>query len=158
MARTYGFEHYTVPKKETNLIPEEEKKEYVEARPGPAEAKIHYGQKYARTKEMAAAKRAQRAKAADRAAQTQASLAGDQVLRPLDVRERLGSPIGSLPAPEEPPLEQQGMLGVLAGRASARMRLARLAARDLAVASWKLAMLPFEAARMAARRLAAREG
>src|SRR4051812_37245949 len=53
MPRSYRFEHFKVPKKETDVLPRLEKQRWVTSQLGPMFSGLHYGKKFARTEELA---------------------------------------------------------------------------------------------------------
>ncbi len=160
MPRSYRFEHYRVPKKETHLVYEEEKKEYVETRPAQGEPKIHYGKAHAQTEELASARRrhAKLEELAEHDAREARAKEASAEARVLEIRSgKRGIPIGALPTPDESPLSPDASLRDLLDAALGQARLVRLAARDLIRASFRLAALPLQLAEIAARRLRERE-
>lgn len=161
MPRSYRFEHYKVPKKETHLVYEEEKKEYVETRPAQGEPKIHYGKAHAQTEERASARRmnAELEELAARDAREARAKEASAEARVLEIRSgKRAIPIGGLPAPQESPLlRDDAALPDILDAARGQVRLVRLAARDLIRASLRLAGLPVRIAAIAARRLRERE-
>jgi hypothetical protein len=166
MPRSYSFDHYQVPTKDTHLVHERERKAYVESKPDGAAAKIHYGKAHAETEEFLAAKRMnaeleelagiehtevkpqRRSKRQSRQIEAHATDGASKKMEEL----RREHPIGALPADEEP-LMEAGFVREVVEKTATHLKLVRTAAADLGAASLKLARLPLDVASLAARRI-----
>lgn len=163
MARSYSEHPYNNPKKDTHLVHDERDMpevdaQYTEAAPAGPEPKIHYGKKFAQTEEMLIAKQMNRQLeelsgiTAEEQAKREATRTTAELPEPPQVQK--SAPIGALPLTEEPlPAMPQGVLREILETATTDLQLVRAAARDLWVASFRLARLPLDAARVAVRHL-----
>lgn len=170
MPRSYSYDHFQVPKKETNLIHDHEKTHYTESAPATGEPKIHYGKAHSETEQLLAARRmnveleklAAEDEAKDRAAAEKKAAKKDKKsakarkataeLPDVKVEPQRSAPIGAVPKADEFPMAQDELRDLLE-TARGHTRLVRLALRDLLVATYRLALLPLEAAQLARRSL-----
>ncbi|MDQ3264691.1 MAG: hypothetical protein M3Y59_13655 [Myxococcota bacterium] len=159
MPRSYSFDHYLAPKRDTTLVHDERdmpQEQYTEAAPViHGETKIHYGKKFSQTEELFQARRM------NHQLEELAGITDEDEAQPPASAElpeapqvHKSSPIGALPPTEEATtLLPETLLHELRDTTALNLRQLRSAARDLWSASFRLATLPLEVARLAARRL-----
>lgn len=156
MPRSYSYDHFQNPKKETHLVHKDEKEKYTEAKASVGEAKIHYGHAHAETEQLLAAKRmnAQLEELAGIKDEPAAEARTAKADLPEAPELPKSAPIGALPVTEEPATTlPQGLLAELSELTTAKLRHARAAVGELVSATVDLARLPAELAMVAARHL-----
>jgi len=156
MPRTYSFDHYQVPKRDTTLVHDERDmphEKYSEVAPAHGESRIHYGKKFSQTEELLNARRMnhQLEELAGVEAKDRSPISGELPETP-ELAPR--TPIGALPPTAEASvLAPEGLLEGIRDEALTNLRQIREATRQLWAASFRLARLPLELARETARRL-----
>jgi hypothetical protein len=158
MPRSYSFDHFQVPPAEprSRSLRRQDKQHLADSRhphPGQEEG-IHYGKSHAETEEILRAKALSphpRAPATQgHEGQPQASPPVEQVPATPSIN-RNTTPIGALPATEE--LPTRGRFQDLLDEASRQIGAIQGGIRDVTKATARLASLPLEGVRLAARRL-----
>lgn len=157
MPRSYSYDHFQNPKKETHLVHRDEKAKYTESKPATGEAKIHYGHAHAQTEELLVARQMnvqleELAGLKDEKAAPAKQAATAELPEAPELPK--SAPIGALPVTEEPAATlPEGLLAELRDVTLNKLRLAQTAARDMVSATLDLARLPAELAMVAARHL-----
>lgn len=168
MPRSYSFDHFQVPaaeprsrslrRKSKQAVSETRHAVYEEL--GQQEAGVHYGHSHAETEArfQAHARERQQARLTDAAehaatkfshARPASELAPEA--READTSRRGTAPIGAVPNAEE--LPPRGRMQDLLDEASRQIQVLQTGLGDVSRAASKLASLPLEALRLAARRL-----
>lgn len=161
MPRSYSFDHFQAPKKDTHLVHREEKARYTEAKAAVGAEKIQYGHAHAQTEELLIARQMNAQleelaglKEAPKQAPKQAAAPAAAAELPEAPELPRSAPIGALPLTDEPATAlPQGLWADLSELATTRLRHARTAAEELIAATVDLAKLPAQLAAVAARHL-----
>lgn len=154
MPRSYSFDHFQVPAAEprSRSLRRQDKQHLAESQhtlPDDGEG-IHYGKSHAQTEEILKA----RAMAPPRRAATKAREAPaprQEKVRTTPRINRNTTPIGALPATEE--LPPRGRFQDLLDEATRQLDALQSGIGDVGKAAVRLASLPLEVVRLAARRL-----
>jgi hypothetical protein len=157
MPRSYSFDHFKVPAAEprSRSLRRQDKQHLSKARPEflPHDEGIHYGKSHAQTEEILKAHAAERAAAPVQQAQEPKREPPPRVERPRATPQlnRNTTPIGALPMTEE--LPPRGRFQDLLDEAERQLNAIQGGLGDVTKAATRLASLPFEVVRLAARRL-----
>lgn len=156
MPRSYSFDHFQVPKKDTSVVHQDEKAKYAESHASVGEAKIQYGHAHAQTEELLIARQM------NAQLEELAGLRQDQAPAPMAMKAELpeakplpkSAPIGALPVTETPMAGlPEGLFEEVSQLTANTWKELRGAAVELADAAWKLVKLPREVVMTAARHL-----
>lgn len=175
MPRTYSFDHFTVPKHDTPAQPQDAKARMAAKGVTRGDGRPRYGRRFAETEEMAHVRQMnaqleelagvaspklsvpREPERAERAERPERPMRAERPHRPAPVaRLHPGAPIGALPiadataAATTAPPEPEGFRDLIATGAR-QLRLLEHCVKDGVAASFHLAMLPLEAAKMTAR-------
>jgi hypothetical protein len=153
MPRSYSFDHFQVPAAQprSRSLRRQDKQHLASSREFlPHEEGIHYGKSHAQTEELLKAHAATRARAP--AGETKRE-EPPRVERPraTPALNRNTTPIGALPMTEE--LPPRGRFQDLLDEAQRQLEAIQGGIGDVTKAATRLASLPFEVVRLAARRL-----
>jgi hypothetical protein len=152
MPRSYSFDHFQVPAAEprSRSLRRQDKQRVASSRHAdvPRDDSIHYGKSHARTEEILKAHAAERAQAPTL---HQAQEPKREAPRATPKLNRNTTPIGALPVMEE--LPSRGRFQDLIDEAERQLEAIRGGLNDVTKAATRLATLPFEVMRLAARRL-----
>jgi hypothetical protein len=157
MPRSYSFDHFqAINAEKTAGVHDEEKASVTQQQDVPDSAtKIHYGKKFSQTEELFQAKQMNKQleelAGLDRMPPKRAEEPKAQARQEMPPKIQRGTPIGALPETMEPP--PASFLRELYDEAGRHVRVVRVAARDISRASFRLATLPVQVARLAARKL-----
>lgn len=170
MPRTYPFDHFLVPKHETPVQPEDDKARMTGERGPRGNGRPRYGRRFAETEEMAHV-RQMNAQLEELAGVATPKLSTPREPEPAEPRPRPqprvtaarqhpGAPIGALPIATatsvRTALPQPEGLRDLLGAGARHLRLIRHCVTDGVSAGFRLAALPFQAAKLTARKLSPR--
>jgi hypothetical protein len=157
MPRSYSFDHFQVPAAEprSRSLRRQDKQRVASSRRAKTapEEGVHYGKAHAQTEEILKAHAAERAEAAT-VQQTQAQAPKQEPRREARATPRLNrntTPIGALPMTEE--LPPRGRFQDLIDEAERQVETIQSSINDVTKAATRLATLPLEVMRLAARRL-----
>jgi hypothetical protein len=148
MPRSYSFDHFQVPAAEprSRSLRRQDKQHLADSRHGlPEQEGIHYGKSHSETVEILKA----RARAPRRKASPTPKVAHEP--QPTPRINRNTTPIGALPATEE--LPPRGRFQDLLDEAQRQIDVLHQGIGDVSKAAVRLASLPLEVVRLAARRL-----
>jgi hypothetical protein len=157
MPRSYSFDHFQVPAAEprSRSLRRQDKQRVAKSRHAqvPHEDGIHYGKSHAQTEEILKAHAEERARApAEPVRETKAE--APPAAQPHQVKPKLNlntTPIGALPMTEE--LPPRGHFQDLLDEAERQFEAIQGGLGDVTKAATRLATLPLEVMRLAARRL-----
>jgi hypothetical protein len=160
MPRSYSFDHFQVPAAEprSRALRQEDKQHLADSHhvsPG-QDGGIHYGKSHAQTEEILKARAAEPRRAAkheEEAVQAPAQMKAEPLPPPVN---RNTAPIGAVPFSEEP-LPRKRLQDLL-DEATRQFEALQGGIGDVAKAALRLASLPGEAIRLAARRFNPIEG
>lgn len=159
MPRSYSYDHFQVPAAEprSRALRREDKQHLADSHhvsPG-QNGGIHYGKSHAQTEEILRARAAElrHKKHEDEEAQAPAQMKAEALPPPVN---RNTAPIGALPVTEELPPRRR--LKDLLDEATRQVEAIQGGLGDVVKAAQRLASLPGEAVRLAARRLNPLEG
>jgi hypothetical protein len=151
MPRSYSFDHFQVPAAEprSRSLRRQDKQHLAESQHALPEQDggIHYGKSHAQTEEILKA----RALAPSRRESTGAKQPYPEGIQATPRINRNTTPIGALPATEE--LPPRGRFQDLLDEATRQLEAIQGGIGDVSKAAMRLASLPLEVVRLAARRL-----
>jgi hypothetical protein len=151
MPRSYSFDHFQVPAAEprSRSLRRQDKQRVASSRHAqvPRDEGVHYGKSHARTEEILKEHAAERAEAHVQPAQEPKR----EALRTTPKLNRNTTPIGALPVTEE--LPSRGRFQDLIDEAERQLEMIQSGINDVTKAATRLATLPLEVMRLAARRL-----
>jgi hypothetical protein len=155
MPRSYSFDHFKVPAAQprSRSLRRQDKQHLADSRPSLPEqdGAIHYGKSHAQTEEILKAKAM-----APPPRKEPVAPAREQKAVPVPRINRNTTPIGALPATDE--LPPRGRFQDLIDEATRQLEAIQGGIGDVSKAAVRLASLPFEVVRLAARRLHLVEG
>lgn len=165
MPRSYSFDHFQVPKTlppQKRGLRQRDKEHLAQASRGAVDESegVHYGKSHAQTEEILAARKMEleleelaRPEADAKFSHGPVSRASGSVKKRKAAAPIIGTtaPIGALPPTKEQP--PKGRLPDLVDEARRQMKALQSGVGDVAAALHRLAALPLEAVRLAARRL-----
>jgi hypothetical protein len=153
MPRSYSFDHFQVPAAEprSRSLRRQDKQRVASSRhtDAPREGGIHYGKSHAQTEEILKAHAAERAEHPP--VVHPAPEPKREAPRATPKLNRNTTPIGALPVTEE--LPSRGRFQDLLDEAERQLEAIQGGINDATKAATRLATLPFEVMRLAARRL-----
>ncbi len=155
MPRSYSFDHFQVPAAEprSRSLRRQDKQRVASSRrakPTPEEG-VHYGKAHAQTEELLKAHAAERAAAPTVQQAHEAKPEPKREVRTTPRLNRNTTPIGALPMTEE--LPPRGRFQDLIDEAERQVETIQSSINDVTKAATRLATLPLEVMRLAARRL-----
>ena len=155
MPRSYSFDHFQVPAAEprSRSLRRQDKQRVASSRhtDTPREDGVHYGKSHAQTEEILKAHAAHAAERAEAPTMQQAQEPRREAPRATPKLNRNTTPIGALPVTEE--LPSRGRFQDLIDEAERQLEAIQGGINDVTKAATRLATLPFEVMRLAARRL-----
>jgi hypothetical protein len=155
MPRSYSFDHFQVPAAEprSRSMRRQDKQRVASSRrvkTAPEEG-VHYGKAHAQTEEILKAHAAERAEAPTVQQAREARPEPKREVRTTPRLNRNTTPIGALPMTEE--LPPRGRFQDLIEEAERQLETIQSSINDVTKAATRLATLPLEVMRLAARRL-----
>jgi hypothetical protein len=169
MPRSYSFDHFQVPKTlppQKRSLRQRDKAQLAQSSRVAVDehAGVHYGKSHAQTEEILTARKMELQLEELARPEADAKFSHGPVSRVSGASKKqrkaaaspvIGStaPIGALPPTQERPMQQQGRLPDLIDEARRQLKAIQSGVGDVATAMQRLAMLPLEAVRLAARRI-----
>lgn len=154
MPRSYSFDHFQVPAAEprSRSLRREDKQHLADSHHLPDQGEgIHYGKSHAQTEEILKARALMpRKQSPSRKREAQAPARAEKIQATPRIN-RNTTPIGALPATEE--LPPRGRVQDLFDEATRQFEALQTGIGDVSKAAVRLASLPIEVMRLAARRL-----
>ncbi len=157
MPRSYSFDHFQVPAAEprSRSLRRQDKQRVAKSRHAqvPHEDGVHYGKSHAQTEEILKARALAPPRRDTSRARQQQQAQAEAPARPVATPRinRNTTPIGALPATEE--LPPRGRFQDLLDEATRQVDALQSGIGDVSKAAVRLASLPLEVVRLAARRL-----